>query len=147
MVRGVAMTVWKHVPATAAEAFARARGHGAREFLVYWTMSASPMTLLPAPPGGGGRCWRERGLNKGDRVALVMRNLPEWPVVFMGALLAGAIVVPLNAWWTGTELAYGILDCGRPLCLCRCRAAGAAGRPAAVVQQSLSPAPPIRRPA
>jgi acyl-CoA synthetase (AMP-forming)/AMP-acid ligase II len=45
-------------------------------------------------------------------VALVMRNLPEWPVVFMGALLAGAIVVPLNAWWSGTELAYGILDCG-----------------------------------
>ena len=55
---------------------------------------------------------RERGLRKGDRVALVMRNLPEWPVVFMGALLAGAIAVPLNAWWTGTELAYGILDSG-----------------------------------
>ena len=53
-----------------------------------------------------------RGLKKGDRVALAMRNLPEWPVVFMGALLAGAIVVPLNAWWSGTELAYGVLDCG-----------------------------------
>ncbi len=51
-------------------------------------------------------------MKKGDRVALVMRNLPEWPVVFMGALLAGAIAAPLNAWWTGTELAYGILDCG-----------------------------------
>jgi long-chain acyl-CoA synthetase len=55
---------------------------------------------------------RERGLKKGDRVALVMRNLPEWPVVFLGALLAGAIVVPLNAWWTATELAYGLLDSG-----------------------------------
>jgi len=42
----------------------------------------------------------------------VMRNLPEWPVVFMAALLSGAIIVPLNAWWSGTELAYGILDCG-----------------------------------
>jgi acyl-CoA synthetase (AMP-forming)/AMP-acid ligase II len=41
-----------------------------------------------------------------------MRNLPEWPVVFMGALLVGAIVVPLNAWWSGTELGYGILDSG-----------------------------------
>jgi long-chain acyl-CoA synthetase len=51
-------------------------------------------------------------VRKGDRVALVMRNLPEWPVVFMAALLAGAVVVPLNAWWSGTELAYGILDCG-----------------------------------
>lgn len=54
----------------------------------------------------------ESGVKKGDRVALVMRNLPEWPVVFMGALLAGAIAAPLNAWWTGTEPAYGILDCG-----------------------------------
>jgi long-chain acyl-CoA synthetase len=54
----------------------------------------------------------EQGVRKGDRVALVMRNLPEWPVVFMAALLAGAVVVPLNAWWSGTELAYGILDCG-----------------------------------
>ena len=34
-VRGVEMEVWKHVPATAAQAFERARGHGAREFLVY----------------------------------------------------------------------------------------------------------------
>src|SRR5690348_12786319 len=35
MVRGVPMLVWKHVPATAAQAFARVRTHGAREFLVY----------------------------------------------------------------------------------------------------------------
>jgi long-chain acyl-CoA synthetase len=33
-------------------------------------------------------------------------------VIFMGALLAGAIAVPLNAWWTSTELAYAILDSG-----------------------------------
>src|SRR3954470_17384750 len=34
-VRGVPLRVWKHVPATAAEAFARARAYGSREFLVY----------------------------------------------------------------------------------------------------------------
>ena len=32
---------------------------------------------------------QERACSKGDRVALVMRNLPEWPVVFMGALAGG----------------------------------------------------------
>jgi acyl-CoA synthetase (AMP-forming)/AMP-acid ligase II len=110
-VRGVPMRVWKHVPATAAQAFARTRAHGSREFLVYQgervtyegfaRASLKVANLLTA-----------QGLQKGDRVALVMRNLPEWPVVFMGALLAGAIVVPLNAWWSSTELAYGILDCG-----------------------------------
>ena len=57
----------------------------------------------------------EQGLCKGDRVALVMRNLPEWPVVFMAALLAGAIIVPLNAWWSGTELGTAFWTAARVL--------------------------------
>ena len=111
MVRGVSMRVWKHAPATAAEAFLAARRHGAREFLVYGdervTYDGFARAVLAVSA-----LLRERGLNKGDRVALAMRNLPEWPVVFLGALLAGAIAVPLNGWWTGTELAYGLSDSG-----------------------------------
>ena len=110
-VRGVVMRVWKHVPATAAEAFIQARTHGDREFLVYQDERVSYDGFARAALRVAGLL-AEQGLNKGDRVALVMRNLPEWPVVFMGALLAGAVVVPLNAWWSGTELGYGILDCG-----------------------------------
>ena len=110
-VRGRPMTVWKHVPATAAQLFARARTFGPREFLVLdgervtYDAFIRAVTVLAAD-------LQARGLRKGDRVALVMRNLPQWPVVLMAALLNGAIVVPLNAWWTGTELAYGILDSG-----------------------------------
>src|SRR5207247_2465579 len=40
------------------------------------------------------------GVEAGDRVAIAMRNLPEFVVSFWGAALIGAIVVPLNAWWT-----------------------------------------------
>jgi long-chain acyl-CoA synthetase len=111
LVRGVPLLVWKHVPTTAAEAFARARRHAGREFLVYQDERVSYDGFARASLGIAALL-AERGLRKGDRVALVMRNLPEWPVVFMGALLAGAIVVPLNAWWSATELAYGILDSG-----------------------------------
>ena len=46
------------------------------------------------------------GVEPGDRVTLAMRNLPEFVVGFWGAALVGAIVVPLNAWWTGPELAF-----------------------------------------
>ncbi len=46
----------------------------------------------------------------GDRVALAMRNLPEWPVIFWATVSIGAIIVPLNAWWETTELAYAIKD-------------------------------------
>ena len=41
------------------------------------------------------------GVGKGDRVAIAMRNFPEWSVAFWAAAALGAIVVPLNAWWTG----------------------------------------------
>jgi long-chain acyl-CoA synthetase len=111
MVRGRALTVWKHVATTAAELFARAQRHGNCEFLVLederitYDAFARAATVLAVD-------LHARGLRKGDRVALAMRNLPEWPVVLMAALLNGAVVVPLNARWTGTELAYGILDSG-----------------------------------
>ena len=41
-----------------------------------------------------------------------MRNLPEWVMAFWASIAAGAVVVPLNAWWTGAELAYGLSDSG-----------------------------------
>src|SRR6202012_5940483 len=53
-----------------------------------------------------------RGVKKGDRVALIMRNIPECPAIFYGAQIIGAVVTPLNAWWTGPELEYGLVDSG-----------------------------------
>ena len=52
------------------------------------------------------------GVRKGDRVAIAMRNLPEFVVSFWGGALVGAIVVPLNSWWTGPELLYAVGDAG-----------------------------------
>lgn len=54
-------------------------------------------------------------IKKGDRVALAMRNYPEWPVVFWATVSVGAIIVPLNAWWTIKELEYAIEDSGARL--------------------------------
>jgi long-chain acyl-CoA synthetase len=58
---------------------------------------------------------KARGINKGDRVAVAMRNRPEWVTTYMGALMAGAIVVPMNSWWTGPELDFGLKDCDAKL--------------------------------
>src|SRR5262249_39406733 len=57
----------------------------------------------------------EMGVGKGDRVALAMRNLPEWPMIFFATVSLGAILVPLNAWWTGGELEYALRDSGSKL--------------------------------
>ena len=55
-----------------------------------------------APRRTSPRSWSSATASqKGDRVAIVMRNFPEWSIAFWAAAAAGAIVVPLNAWWTG----------------------------------------------
>ena len=110
-VRGRPMAVWKHMPATAREAFLAARAHGARECLVYEDQRVTYEGLARAALVVAAELGR-RGLQKGDRVAIAMRNLPEWVAVFFGALLAGGIAVPLNAWWTAAEMDFALGDSG-----------------------------------
>ncbi|MCB1691426.1 MAG: acyl--CoA ligase [Pseudomonadales bacterium] len=52
------------------------------------------------------------GIGKGDRVAISMRNYPEWILAFMATTSMGAIAVAMNALWTPEEMAYGLKDCG-----------------------------------
>ena len=110
-VHGVPTRVWKNAPPTLAWLVAAARAHGDREFTIYEdervTYEAHCRAVATLAT------WlRDIGVVKGDRVALAMRNLPEWPVIFFAAAIVGAIVVPLNAWWTSGELEYGIDDSG-----------------------------------
>jgi len=51
-----------------------------------------------------------RGVRPGDRVAISMRNYPEWLLVYWAAACIGAASVGMNAWWTAAEMAYGLGD-------------------------------------
>jgi long-chain acyl-CoA synthetase len=53
-----------------------------------------------------------QGVKKGDRVALGMRNYPEWAVAFWATQCIGAVMVSLNAWWIADELKYALTDSG-----------------------------------
>ena len=48
----------------------------------------------------------------GDRVAIDMRNFPEWITAFGAVTSIGAIAVSVNAWWTGPEIEFGLVDSG-----------------------------------
>ena len=48
----------------------------------------------------------------GDRVAIDMRNYPEWITSFGAVTSIGAIAVSVNAWWTGPEIEFGLVDSG-----------------------------------
>ncbi len=52
------------------------------------------------------------GLAKGDRVAILSRNNPQWMMAFIGVTSVGGVAVPMNAWWTTEELDYGFADSG-----------------------------------
>ncbi len=110
-IRGVPTRVWKNAPPSLRILAQLVRGHGDRVFTVYedervtyeanWRAVANLANWL-----------HDQGVRKGDRVALAMRNLPEWPAIFFAVVSIGAVVVPLNAWWTGGELEYGLADSG-----------------------------------
>jgi long-chain acyl-CoA synthetase len=50
------------------------------------------------------------GVVPGDRIAVAMRNYPEWMLVYWAAVSIGVAVVGVNAWWTAAEMAYGFTD-------------------------------------
>jgi len=110
-VRGVSMRVWKNAPPTLRDIFLAGRAHGDKTFLVYEDERASFEAFARAALAIAHALAAE-GVVKGDRVVIAMRNLPEWPAAFYGTLLLGAIATPLNAWWTGAELEYALLDSG-----------------------------------
>ena len=53
-----------------------------------------------------------QGVKKGDRVALGMRNYPEWAIAYWATQCIGAVMVSLNAWWIADELKYALSDSG-----------------------------------
>ena len=116
-IRGVPTRVWKNAPANLAALVKAGRAHGDATFMIYEDERVSYEAWFRAVAALG-RHLQSLGVQKGDRVALAMRNLPEWPVVFFAAVTIGAICVPLNAWWTGPELAYGLAHSGAKVLVC-----------------------------
>ncbi|HXQ76153.1 MAG TPA: AMP-binding protein [Acidimicrobiales bacterium] len=111
-IRGVVTRVWKNAPPGLRAILELSRGHGDKDYLVYEderTTFEENFTVAATLA----RSLQERfAIEKGDRVSIVMRNLPEWVSAFWATAAAGAVVVPLNAWWTGPELQYGLHDSG-----------------------------------
>lgn len=146
-VRGAAMRVYRRGPHTLAELWAATAAWPERTFTVHHgerrTYGEHRSLVADLACVLTGRF----GLRPGDRVAIAMRNLPEWPVVFFAAQVAGLVVVPLNAWWSAPELAWAVADSGAGLvvadperCAALCGGSGT-GVPVVRVRGGGAPAP------
>lgn len=114
---GTERKYWSNEFSTLQSLLEHGRTHDAKEFVVYEDERITYKDWYLAV-----RCladyFQQRGIKKGDRIALAMRNLPEWPVAFFAATSIGAICVPLNAWWTGPELSFGLQNSGSRILVC-----------------------------
>jgi acyl-CoA synthetase (AMP-forming)/AMP-acid ligase II len=112
-IRGVELPVFENAPPSLREYFAFFMpAHAAKEFLVYEGERLSFADIQAQAMKIGAMLQHRHGVAKGDRVTMAMRNYPEWVAAFIGAIMVGAIVVPMNAWWKTDELAYGLKDSG-----------------------------------
>ncbi|MGH9049268.1 MAG: class I adenylate-forming enzyme family protein [Acidimicrobiia bacterium] len=115
---GIPTRVWKHAPPSLRAVLDISRGHGDVDFLVYEDERWNYERHFRSVAHLAAVLRDELGVGKGDRIAIAMRNFPEWSVAFWAATAIGAIAVPLNAWWTGAELAYGLRDSASTVLFC-----------------------------
>jgi long-chain acyl-CoA synthetase len=114
-VDGVRLRVFAHAPPSLRSIWEQSAAHGSADYLVF---EGDRYTFERAHAIVATLAWRLRDgfdVAPGDRVAIAMRNFPEWALTFWAAACVGAVIVPLNSWWTGPELAYGLADSGTKL--------------------------------
>ncbi len=117
-VLGLDTKVWKNSPPNMRAVFAAARMHGDKPFIVYEGETLSFIDVMARADALGHSLVHTYGVKPGDRVAIGMRNYPEWIISFIGAVSIGAINVSLNSWWTADELDFALKDSGTTVLIC-----------------------------
>ncbi|MEM7141613.1 MAG: class I adenylate-forming enzyme family protein [Actinomycetota bacterium] len=110
-VNGVEMTVVKNRMPDLRTMLAASASHGDGEgrYYLFDDGRAATFTENIATAAALGATLRERfGVEKGDRVAILGANSPEWIQSFWATIQRGAIAVAMNGWWTGDEIRYGL---------------------------------------
>ncbi|MEH6588353.1 MAG: class I adenylate-forming enzyme family protein [Halioglobus sp.] len=115
---GHSYQAYKHAPKTALEILNNARNHGELEFLIYEDQRYTYNRLFKYVDALASQLQGDFEIEKGDRIAIAMRNNVEWMIAYGAATLVGAIVVPINSWGKTEELEYAITDCSASLLIC-----------------------------
>lgn len=112
---GVKMELFKNAPRNLALVLQGARAHGEKTFLLYEGERYTFARVMDEVDGLAHLMVNKYGIKKGDRVAVAMRNFPEWIISFAAIISVGAVNVSFNAWWTEDEMDFALKDCGAKL--------------------------------
>ncbi|MGV8805939.1 MAG: class I adenylate-forming enzyme family protein [Polaromonas sp.] len=109
-VNGQTLPAYRNAFASLPAMFDAGRVHGAREFMVYEGDRWSYDRFYQAVDALAGRLQAEHGVKAGERIAIAMRNRPEWAVAFAAVALLGAVPAPLNSFGLQGELLANLRD-------------------------------------
>jgi len=108
-VRGVEVKTFAAAPPNMRLVWEMTAAHGDKKYLVYEDESFT-YAEVHAQVRKLAHYLVSQGVGRGDRVALSMRNYPEWVVGYWATVSIGAAVVGMNAWWTPAEMDYALGD-------------------------------------
>ena len=117
-VLGIKTRIFKNAPAHLGQLFAGSRAHGDKPFLVYENETFTFAQAADHIDALASLLVNTYGVKKGDRVAVAMRNFPEWVMSFASIISVGAINVSMNSWWTEDEMDFALEDSGATVLIC-----------------------------
>jgi len=108
-VGGNQLKAYKHAPGSMRDLWMLGQGYGDQEYIVYgeerYTFAQAGQIVANFS------AWLQgQGIGSGDRVAIALRNYPEWIFAYWGVIAVGGVVVGMNAWWVADEMAYALSD-------------------------------------
>ncbi len=108
-VRGETIKAYANAPPSLREVWLSTVQFAERDYLVYnedrWTYAEAHQDVASIAN------WlAAAGVKQGDRVAIAMRNYPEWLLAYWACVSQGIAVVGMNAWWIGEEIEYALKD-------------------------------------
>ncbi len=111
-ISGISQTVFTAAPSAVRDVFAYCSEHGEMDFICFGDERLTFNETLKRAHQLSHVFVDRFNIKKGDRIAIAMRNYPEWIIAYMAASGCGAVLVTMNSWWTPDELAWAFDDCG-----------------------------------
>lgn len=116
-VRGEKIRAYLNAPSSLRDVWLSSQQFAERDYLVYqderWTYAQAHKEVASIA------AWlRSQGIGPGDRVAIAMRNYPEWLLTYWACTSQGIAAVGMNAWWISSEMTYALKDSNPKLMIC-----------------------------
>jgi long-chain acyl-CoA synthetase len=116
-VRGSPLRSFAHAPASLRDIWQGTAAHAGREYLIYQDERCT-YTQAHEFTASIANWLSQQGVKKGDRVAIAMRNYPEWMMAYWAITSMGAVAVGMNAWWVPHEMHYALEDSAPKVLIC-----------------------------